>query len=261
MSVLRYPGGKSRAVKILSPLFPDDMEILYSPFFGGGSVELNLAQRDTVREVLANDKFSLLINFWEQAKTNNTALADLAEQQRLGLDKDTFLHFRKTINDPLTTDIDKAVKFYCINRCSFSGSTFSGGFSKESSEKRFTKSGVDRLRRVDLTKFSFSNLCAIDFLSSVDTSNPRAYIYADPPYLLETNNLYGVRGDLHESFDHDAFAQRIKSLPRWILSYNDSPRVRELYTGHRFTVPNWAYGMSSNKASNEVVILSNDIVV
>lgn len=41
-SLLRYPGGKSRAVKIITQYIPKDIKVLCSPFFGGGSIELYL---------------------------------------------------------------------------------------------------------------------------------------------------------------------------------------------------------------------------
>ena len=44
-SPLRYPGGKSRAVKTLMEFIPDDCGELCSPFLGGGSFELALAEK------------------------------------------------------------------------------------------------------------------------------------------------------------------------------------------------------------------------
>ena len=38
---LRYPGGKSRAIKHLDPNFPKDFKEFREPFLGGGSVALH----------------------------------------------------------------------------------------------------------------------------------------------------------------------------------------------------------------------------
>ena len=43
-SPLRYPGGKSRAVKIISEHIRKDTTQICSPFFGGGSLEIHWAQ-------------------------------------------------------------------------------------------------------------------------------------------------------------------------------------------------------------------------
>lgn len=42
-SPLRYPGGRSRAVKHIIPLIPKRTKRIASPFLGGGSVELACA--------------------------------------------------------------------------------------------------------------------------------------------------------------------------------------------------------------------------
>ena len=49
-SPLRYPGGKSRAIKVLMPFFPQDFDELAEPFFGGGSVGLYLAQKFSTKQ-------------------------------------------------------------------------------------------------------------------------------------------------------------------------------------------------------------------
>jgi len=40
---IRYPGGKSAAVGYIVELLPEDVELVISPFIGGGSVEVALA--------------------------------------------------------------------------------------------------------------------------------------------------------------------------------------------------------------------------
>ena len=44
-SPLRYPGGKSRAVKQVLALLPSGLDLLCSPFLGGASIELACAGR------------------------------------------------------------------------------------------------------------------------------------------------------------------------------------------------------------------------
>lgn len=48
MSILRYPGGKSRAVKILDKYIPSDAKIILSPFTGGASFELFLRDKGMI---------------------------------------------------------------------------------------------------------------------------------------------------------------------------------------------------------------------
>ena len=157
---LRYPGGKSRAVKHILPYIPEDISRLCSPFFGGGSVELAVASRGT--EVIGYDKLVPLVWFWQALCGDNDKLADEVADLRTeyeieekgitklveGCSKENFINFREQLRDPsFMFSYDKAAKFYAINRSSFSGATFSGGWSKRASYARFTQSSIDRLRK------------------------------------------------------------------------------------------------------------------
>jgi DNA adenine methylase len=44
-------------------------------------------------------------------------------------------------------EFERAVRFFVLNRISFSGTTYSGGYSQQAFEKRFTDSSIERLRK------------------------------------------------------------------------------------------------------------------
>ena len=63
LSPLRYAGGKSKAVGLILENLPKlNRKKIISPFFGGGSVELCLAQ-ELEFEVVGYDTFDFLVNF------------------------------------------------------------------------------------------------------------------------------------------------------------------------------------------------------
>lgn len=259
MSVLRYPGGKTRAVRALLDVLPDNVTKLYSPFFGGGSFELTCAQKKQLK-VHGNDLFEHLINFWQTAQTRKKELVAVLREVQPSMNKQTLTEYRKHIEsepDP----VRRAVYYFAINRCSFSGATFSGGFSEEAIKKRFTVSSIDRLDYLDLSSCEFSNVDFEEFLNAVPRETG-VVIYADPPYHLESKSiLYGNKGDLHMTFEHDRFYDcmtEITDVP-WIISYNDCNYVRNKYEKYRIEPIAWAYGMSSNKTSNEVLIFGGSI--
>lgn len=143
--------------------------------------------------------------------------------------------------------------FFSLNRASFSGTTFSGGMSPD--HPRFTENSINAIsefKGIDL------NVKYMDFKKSIP-KHENDFLYLDPPYLID-QKLYGNKGDMHENFDHEALAKLIKKRPGWVLSYNDSEQVRDLYKGHKFLKPEWTYGMSSNKKSNELIVLSKDYI-
>jgi DNA adenine methylase len=252
ISPLRYPGGKTRAIPILetyvTKYFPGK-KILLSPFFGGGSFELYMLSRGF--QVKANDLFVPLYKFWKMKQDSCQALVE-SIRQKIPVTKEKFQEFRNTIMTE-TDSMTIASLFFLINRCSFSGATLSGGFSKEASEKRLTESSFQRLLDCNVETIQFTNVDCNVFL----TANPETadtLVYADPPYYIESY-LYGRDGDMHESFSHALFAETIKKRSDWILSYNNCEYIRNLYSDCRIFEVSWSYGMNADKESSEILIL------
>ena len=124
-SPLRYPGGKSRAIKILNEhahQYYPGRRVCISPFLGGGSFELSLLSE--YDHVYANDKFLPLYTFWNEWKTNPIELIDEVQQLHPA-SKQQFYHYRSIIDSTQSTLL-KAAYYYVINRSSFSGATFCG---------------------------------------------------------------------------------------------------------------------------------------
>ena len=251
-SPLRYPGGKTRALRLLeqyrSTYYPGRTTLL-SPFLGGGSFELAQAERGM--RVYANDLFTPLYWFWAVLKQDPHGLRAAVQAYR-PVRKETFLALRTSslaFSDPQQI----AAAYFVVNRCSFSGATFCGGYSAEAEETRCNDAALDRLLAVDLRSVTLSNHDAVAFLRN-HPETADTLIYADPPYFISTY-VYGKDGDMHEAFDHAGFAEYLRTRTDWILSYNDCSYIRELYTGCRIFPAVWAYGMNAEKPSSEVIIL------
>ncbi len=246
-SLLRYPGGKTRGVDFITRFFPKNLDILLSPFIGGGSIELHVAARGTT--VFGYDIFSPLVEFWQCLIKQPNDLAREVEKY-FPLPKEKFYELQQ-IQTKFKTKLQRAAVYYVLNRSSFSGATLSGGMSPD--HPRFTFSSIERLRY-----FSNPNI-KIEIASFQQSlkNHPYTFAYLDPPYLIKSS-LYGKKGDAHKDFDHEALAYLLKKREHWILSYNDCDEIRELYSGFHILTPNWKYGMSSDKTSKEVLIFSKD---
>ena len=254
--VLRYPGGKQRAIRILADYVPDGEKELCSPFLGGGSFELHCATRLGMT-VHAYDNFRPLVEFWRVLLSRPAALANEAAQFLPTLLRDDFYRLQKE-QRKMRSKLKRAGAFYVINRASFSGCTLSGGMSP--GHARFTPSAVERVRQFPgkIVARNF-NVREADFADSI-AAHPNALVYADPPYLLENQNLYGDRGDHHVGFDHGALCETLQQRGgRWLLSYNDCKAIRDLYRGRAIISPRWRYGMSRDKSSREILILSDEL--
>ncbi|MCG3147941.1 MAG: hypothetical protein PCFJNLEI_01382 [Verrucomicrobiae bacterium] len=239
------PGGKTRGLNQLLRYFPAEPSMLVSPFLGGGSLELALAARGW--HIHGYDAFEPLVDFWQEALEDPVVLAEAVERY-LPLDRDTFRRLQRT---RLESRCARAAAYFVINRSSFSGSTMSGGMSP--SHPRFDSNAIDRLRR-----FRAPNLTVelADFRESI-AAHPKTLLYCDPPY-PDARSLYGVNGDKHDGFDHQALCDILRSRDKWLLSYSDCPLVRWWYNDFTIIPLSWSYGMSI-KRGRELLILSDDV--
>lgn len=249
-SPLRYPGGKNRAVKDILNFIPQKIDTLCSPFFGGGSIELACLARGI--KVYGYDIFEPLTNFWQEILSDNQELTKRVETY-FPLEKARFYNLQKTYFE-LEDKKQQAAAYYVLNRCSFSGTTLSGGMSL--GHPRFSESSINRLRHFEVKNLSVGNK---DFTETLQL-HKQDFLYLDPPY-ANGGALYGKKGNTHKDFSHELLAKLLLERGNWIMSYNDCELVRRLYKGFKFVKLAWSYGMNSSKKSNEVLIISHDLAI
>ena len=258
ISPLRYPGGKTRACKIINNILLQYFDInnfdtIISPFFGGGSFEFYL-QNNYGLKLIVNDKFTPLYNFWKQIKINKQILCDELRKITI-ITKEQFIDYRNTIMNLNDDVFQQSIQYFIINRCSFSGSTLSGGFSEEASIKRFTPSSINKIELLDFTNIDIYNFDFYDFINNFN--NNKAFIFLDPPYYLENKSkLYGNNGDMHENFNHQLLFDLLNTKKNWLITYNNCEYIRKLYKDYIIIDVNWSYSMNTSKTSSEIIIIS-----
>jgi len=258
ISPLRYPGGKTRACKIIDDIILQHFDItcfdtILSPFFGGGSFEFYLQNKYGLK-LIVNDKFTPLYNFWKQVKVNKTILCEELRKIKL-VSKEQFTSYRNTIMDLNDNILQQSIQYFIINRCSFSGSTLSGGFSEEASSKRFTPSSINKIEALDFTHIEIYNNDFYDFIINLTANKTLIFLY--PPYYLESKSkLYGNNGDMHEGFNHQLLFDILNTKKNWIVTYNNCDYIRTLYKDYIIIDVNWSYGMNTSKTSSEIIIIS-----
>jgi len=262
-SPLRYPGGKSRAVKKIMPLIPD-FEEFREPFVGGGSIFISLKQRFPNRQFWINDLYQNLYTFWKMSQTDLLEVVEQVKEwkQNFGNGKELFKYLNE--NSPNFDKLKIASAFFVYNRITFSGTTEAGGFSKQAFEKRFTDSSIQRLELLQ-TILKDIQITNIDYQEVIEEKGENVFLFLDPPYYSATASaLYGKKGKLHTQFDHERLANTLKNCShRWLMTYDDSDYVRNLY--HFAKIQQWdlTYGMrnvtaTSNQQGKELFISNYD---
>ena len=252
-SPLRYPGGKTRAVKVISKLVPKFDEFR-EPFVGGGSVFIYLKQIFPNKKFWINDIYTNLFHFWNECQNNTEKLiSQINEWKNSFIDgKDLHKYLLDNINN--FDNLRKASAFFIFNRITFSGTTESGGFSNEAFKKRFTPSSIERIRDLS-TVLSKTRITNKDYQEILEENGKNVFIFLDPPYYSATKSaLYGKNGNFHKNFNHNRFASILKQVKHnWLITYDDSEYIRKLF--YFADIMSWdlTYGMRNvNKDSNMI---------
>ena len=234
---LRYPGGKSRACEKMSVFLPNlDIGSRYTqyrePFLGGGSFALHITKKFPHLEIWVNDLYEPLANFWQQLKVDGVEMrkrlvkiknANKTEEKA----KELFLKAKEDLYDKAATPLDRAVNFYIINKCSFSGLSESSSFSAQASKSNFTLAGIKRLDDYQ-ELIQFWRITNKDYKELMFEGGD-TFMYLDPPYDIK-DNLYGKKGGMHKGFDHDEFADICNRTPaHTLISYNSSQLVKNRF--------------------------------
>lgn len=249
-SPLRYPGGKSKAIDKILPHIPLNISEYREPFLGGGSVCFAVQQLlgNRVKHYWGNDLNFDLYCFWLYAKTESESLVDAVNKIKQKYEDGRELFNYLTCKDLKLSEFDRAVRFFVLNRITFSGTVDSGGYSQQAFERRFTDSSIDRLRKIS-SHLSSVHITNSDYESSLFQDGNSVFIFLDPPYLSATKSkLYGLRGKLHTAFDHERFAANMCQCPhKWLITYDNSPQIKKLFSFANITEWTLQYGMNNYK--------------
>lgn len=261
---LRYPGGKSRAVKNLYGWFPSGIQEYREPFIGGGSMAIHFTKLNPDIPVWVNDKYFLLYNFWIHLQERGDELSDILIAIKTAnntddLAKELFNSAKQEINqaDPFR----QAVLFWVLNKCSYSGLTENSAFSASASRQNFTIRGAKRLKEYSelIQHWEITN---IDYAEVMNESGEDTFVFLDPPYDIKSFLYGGNKAELHRTFDHERFAQDVEACPHdFMITYNKNEQLEARFSA--FQQRHWSitYGMQHrpDNKKQELLITNYDI--
>ena len=266
---MRYPGGKTRAIDSIAQLIPQFDEYR-EPFFGGGSVYYNVKQMLPNKKYWVNDLFEPLYKFWYETQNNlpvifEHARAWIHEYVTKYPDKENYLKRGKDLYDFLKANIYEhfddtqvATAWWLLNRCTFGGATLSGGYVEAAFERYILNSDPRMYERMEagVPVLAGTKITNVDYSVLTNAPGENVFIFLDPPYCLpgfSTNDLYGKDGSMHRNFSHIKFAEDMKACKhKWLITYNDCPEVREMFSWANIKEFTFTYGMKNVSKQNNV---------
>ena len=262
---LRYPGGKSKAIKTLTPWFPQIISEYREPFIGGGSIAIQITKLYPDIPVWINDLYVPLYNFWTQLRDRGEELSErVREEKQRTLDagdkdkvtekaKELFNKYKEEIDT--YDDFEKAVAFFIMNKCSYSGLTENSTFSQTASNSNFSLVGADKLAQFSklIKNWKITNIDYSEVMKAHGSGN--TFVFLDPPYDIK-DFLYGKNREMHKSFDHDRFADDVYNcVHKFMITYNVNDRLMELYKNYNLKEWKLRYSMAhrGDKGTDENV--------
>lgn len=221
--LINWVGGKRLLRKIITPLVPEDIKSYIEPFGGGAWILFN-KEKWAELEVY-NDLDGRLVNLFRIVKFHPNAFKE--EWSKVLGSRELFFYFK---NSEFVTDIQKAVQFYFLITRSFGGRGDTVGYVRQKNgglckslnnvDERITAIH-DRLDKVLIDNRDFEEV-----INQYDHEG--AFFYCDPPY----SQGCGYKTTSTKKFDHERLREVLGNIKgRFLLSYDDCPKIRELYKG------------------------------
>jgi DNA adenine methylase len=209
-----------------------------------------MSQRYPFMNVWVNDLYEPLYNFWRVVQDDGKKLRDELVQLKYKYCEPTsakvlFLEAKEYLANETRKceSFHRAVSYYVVNKCSFSGLTESSSFSSAASESNFSMRGIDKLPYYSevIKDWKITNLSYEELL----TDDKSTFTYLDPPYDIK-DNLYGRKGSMHKGFDHDKFAADCdRFIGPQMISYNTTQVVKDRFLDYRAYEFDHTYTMRS----------------
>lgn len=256
-SPLRYPGGKSKAIKFLDQYIPYKCEYR-EPFVGGGSVFLHAASNERGNNCWINDINQSVMSFWITVRDNHLQLVKKVTEVH-EKNKDGRKLYESMRSFAGVDALEEAVRFFVLNRITFSGTTEAGGYSQSAFDKRFTESSIKRLSELHVS--SDVKITSEDYSIMLKKEGNGVCVFLDPPYFSNVKSgLYGKGGKLHSGFDHEKLSAELFTCEHdWFMTIDDCDEIRDLYSWANIREWELQYGMNNvgkkkSKKGKELVI-------
>ncbi|MBI2454350.1 MAG: DNA adenine methylase, partial [Parcubacteria group bacterium] len=222
-SPFRYAGGKFYARKLIINHIPRH-DYYVEPFAGGASV---FFAKSKVDRNWLNDIDKDLVNCLTIIRDHPNELigrlkGEVATKERHAYYKNEYKP---------KTELESAARWFYINRTSYSGimniqNCYWGYGEKYSMRPENWPRNILRTS----TKLQDVKLTSFDFEKVIDDSPDNSFLFIDPPYFnADQEKFYAYSFENKDHFRLSKILKKHNSRLKFLLTYDDSPEVRELY--------------------------------
>ena len=267
---IKWAGGKTQLLNIITENLPDSDNNYYEPFIGGGAVLLSVKPE----KALINDINEQLINLYIQIRDSvDDVLNKINNLDSVPCTKEFYYSIREQYNQKILSgekDAQAAALMIWLNKHCFNGlyrvnskGLFNVPFNNRVKGKSVDESNIRAIS--DYLNQAKVNITCMDFEEACTTVSAGDFVYFDSPYVPESETAYFTdyaKGGFSLE-DHKRLSKLFKCLDekgaKIMLSNNDVPLVRELYEGYKiqsFAVKRMI-NRNANKRTGKEVLITN----
>ncbi len=179
-------------------LLPKEFDEYREPFVGGGSFFIYLKQKNPNLKIWINDLNPELYYFWKYVQIDSEKLArEILRIWKERRDGQGLFDELLQVDIKKLTEFERAIRFFVLNRITFSGVVESGGYSQLAFKSRFTESSIERVTKLGRI-LEGVRITHLDYRALLTNGGEEVFTFLDPPYFKATKSkLYGRNGVLH----------------------------------------------------------------
>ncbi len=250
-SPLAYVGGKSKLSKTIIKYIPTHKT--YCEVFAGAGW-IFFRKNPSKYEVL-NDKDSDLISFYRVLQNH---FEEFCKQFKFLLtSREIYYNFKSEIDSKGLTDIQRAAKYYYLQRLAYGGRVKNRSFG----------AGAENIPRINLVRLEEELTEIYLRLAGVTIENedweriiniydkPKTFFYLDPPYYSAPCYKY----NFDKIDDYQKISDKLSTINgKFILSINDHPEIRDVFKTYEIKPVSLQYSISENKITEgKELLISN----
>ena len=254
-SPLNYLGGKSKLAKKIVTRIPPDHICYCEPCCGAAWVFFT---KDPSKAEVINDRDNELVTFWRVIQNH---LQAFLEYFRFAIISRKLFDLENMKNPETLTDIQRAVRYYYLQRLSFGGKTAGRTFGTSATEPgRLNLTNLEEsLLHVHwrLERVTIEHLDVCDCIQRYD--RPDTFFYVDPPYYRLSQGYASKFVDADFERLRDSLA-KIKG--RFLLSLNDDPTIRQLFRAFTLQRVSLTYSAGNSRTGGDTrAKIRNELII
>lgn len=267
-SPFRYPGGKAYLLpEIQAAIRASGSDVKYyaEPYAGGAGAAIELLANGIVDKVLLNDADPRIFCAWQAMLTETDGFLALLRSAKLNLP--TWHRYNAIVKCPdlATDELELGFAAFFMNRTNRSGIILGagpiGGYAQEGKWKMGARYYPETMRkRIEWlaerrAQIRISNVDGVEFIRSFRAKKARrTFFFIDPPYVGAGGRLYLDTMTVAKHRELALAVRLKKSVRNWLMTYDDHPLVRDLYSDFSVAASPIRYSLQNKRTEFEIKI-------